>query len=94
MKKVLLAITLLTCIISSTFALSAKIVNDLDYRTVIVYDDNRDKVLEYSRPKLCSIGLKIPLGGLYSISWYKDGATTEQIKEWKEFAKLFVEEEK
>ena len=94
MKKVLSIIVLLFCIVSSTFALSAKVEADFDYRTVIVYDDSMDKVLEYRRPKVCMISLKIPLGSLYSISWYKKGATVEQIKEWKEYAKLFVEEEK
>lgn len=93
MKKILSIIVLLSCIASSMFALSAKIkgVGMSDYRTITVYDDN-GRVLEYERPALSPF-IKRPLRSLYAISWYKEGATAEQIKEWKEFAKLFVEEE-
>lgn len=94
MKKVLATVVLLSCIVSCMFALSAKIQCGVHsgYRTIIVYDDNKTKVLEYKRPPV-SILTKKPLGSLYAISWYKDGATAEQIKEWKEFAKIFVEED-
>ncbi len=94
MKKILSVIVLLSCIASSMFALSAKIESNSvrsSYRTITVYDDNRVKVLEYRRP-FVSVLSKKPLSSLYAISWYKEGATAEQIKEWKEFAKLFVEE--
>lgn len=95
MKKIISVIVLLSCIASSMFALSAKIIPVAtlhDYRSIIVYDDNGTKVLEYERPRVSAFS-KRPLGSLYAITWYKEGATVEQIKEWKEFAKLFVEEE-
>lgn len=96
MKKLLSIIILLACIVSSTFALSAKVESDIghsDYRTITVYDDNNVKVLEYRRPHVLTFCYKGSIRRLYAISWHKDGATVEQIKEWKEFAKLFVEDE-
>lgn len=95
MKKILSIIILLACIVSSTFALSAKIESNTvrsSYRTITVYDDNNVKVLVYGRP-FVSTFYKNPVRSLYAILWYKEGATVEQIKEWKDFAKLFVEEE-
>ena len=92
MKKLLSVIILLSCIASGMFALSAKIVRGGEYRAVVVYDDSGTKVLEYKRPAVFSFS-KRPLGSLYAISWYKEGASVEQIKEWKEFAKLFIEED-
>lgn len=94
MKKILSVTVLLSCIASSMFALSAKIESNSvrsSYRTIAVYEDNGEKVLEYRRP-FVSLLCKEPVRSLYAISWYKEGATVEQIKEWKEFAKLFVEE--
>ena len=96
MKRVLLAITLLSGIVSSLFALTAKVKGEVitsDYRTITIYDDNGEKVLEYRRPYVLLLN-KRSLASLYAISWYKEGATTEEIKEWKEFAKLFIEEDK
>lgn len=95
MKKILSIIILLACIVSSTFALSAKIESSSvtsSYRTITVYDDNNVAVLIYRRPYVSTF-YKNPVRTLYAISWYKEGATVEQIKEWKDFAKLFVEEE-
>ncbi len=90
MKKILSVAILLSCIVYSTFALSAKIKHGGDYRMVVVYDDY-GKVLEYKRPLVFNFN-NHRLGNYYAISWYKEGATAEQIKEWKEFAKLFVED--
>lgn len=92
MKKILSILILLACIASNTFALSAKIMQNTSYRHIKVYD-NRTEVLIYSRPLVNSYMYRGSLGKLYKISWYKEGATVEQIKEWKEFAKLFAEEE-
>lgn len=91
MKKILSVVILLSYIVSSTFALSVKIYANRGYRTITVYEVNGEKVLEYRRPFVSELNKK-PLRNLYAISWYKEGATAEQIKEWKEFAKLFVEE--
>lgn len=94
MKKILSVIVLLSCIASSMFALSAKIESNSfrsSYRVITVYDDNGTKVLKYARPFVPAY-TKRPLSSLYAILWYKEGATVEQIKEWKEFAKLFAEE--
>lgn len=94
MKKLISILAILAFIASSSFALSAKACNNglYDRKTVTVYDDYGNKVLVYERP-IVPCWTKQSLGKLYTITWYKEGATTEQIKEWKEFAKLFVEEE-
>lgn len=90
MKKLLSVVILLSCIMSSMFALSAKVGYSSSHRYVLVYD-GEEIVLTYKRP-LVSCFYKGNLRDLYAVSAVKDGATAEQIKEWKEFAKLFVEE--
>lgn len=94
MKKLISILAILAFLVSSSFALSAKVNRDMlnDKVTVTVYDDYGNKVLVYERPRV-PCWTKQPLSKLYIIAWYNDGATTEQIKEYKEFAKLFVEDE-
>lgn len=95
MKKILSVIILLSCIVSSMFALSAVISTSGNHRKIYVYneskDDKRMRLLVYSRP-IVPYTCKQSLRSLYSIEWCYEGATAEEIKEWKEFAKLFVEE--
>ena len=102
MKKFLSVIILLSCIVTSMFALTAEIIeNKLDgYRAIYVYED-QNPLLDRHYPKLLLVYSRSlfnepcsqPLASLYAISWYRKGATVEEIKEWKEFAKFFVEED-
>lgn len=91
MKKFLSVIILLSCIVPSMFA--KPIMADISttprgyYRTITVTDDEKGMVLIYT-------GERDDYGKFhYAIEWYDDRATVEEIKEWKEFAKLFVEED-
>lgn len=100
MKKFLSIAILLSCIVTSMFALSAEIINNYEYRSIYVYKGqdplnpkrNTELLLVYRR-QLFDEPCSKPLASLYAISWYRKGATVEEIKEWKEFAKLFVEED-
>lgn len=92
MKKILSVIVLLSCIASNMFAkpLSADVSETPHgyYRTIYVTDDEKGLVLIYA-------GERDDYGKFhYAIEWCEEGTTAEQIKEWKEFAKLFVEDDK
>ena len=91
MKKFLSVAILLSCIVPSMFA--KPIMADVSttpngyYRTIYVTDDEKGLVLIYA-------GERDDYGKFhYAVDWSCEGATVEEIKEWKEFAKLFVEED-
>lgn len=93
MKKILSILILLACIVSSIFAspLSASISETPNgyYRTITVTDERNEQglVLIYTGYRPDEYSKRV-----YSIEWYDDKATAKQIKEWIDFAKIFVEE--